>query len=258
MFDDNQEIEVFLLGGSGQNYPVYTVTKENYHNFVHELIKAVGYATATAYDAPVRQVLSHYFKEGERRLWSAEDPVFCAFLTDGAPNPEKSGRVMKQLISGAAADGKPIFFKFLALDGPGCDYELLQSIDDDDDRRFDNTDFVSVEHPERLEMKDLINEFRGFILEVHKLGLLDTAYGIPEKYFNTEDRVSARVIAQDGRAIELPELEALYKKHGGGFFARRSIFGHGHNAQQAVDEMKAHARKNPSGASGKTLAALTL
>lgn len=191
LFDDNQEIEVFLLGGSNP-YGVFTVNKNNFSRFIAQINQQYGFKSATNYDIPVKEVLSHYFPRNQKENWRTEDPVFCAFLTDGAPYPIESGERAKKLIHGAAENGVPIFFKFLALDNGTCNFGLLQSIDDDNTRLFDNTDFVNVKRPEDLTMQDLINEFRGFLLEVHKRQFLLKDYGIPANFLYGEDRVLAR------------------------------------------------------------------
>jgi len=179
-----------LLGDRG-DYRFYKVDRSNFQGFINHVIGEVGYAAETHYDEPIQQVLGHYFPASESGSWGYDDPVFCTYLTDGAPNPEKTGRLAKGLIAQAAAKGMPIFFKFLALHGETRNFQLLQEIDDDKQRRFDNTDFVPVQNPESLTMQDIINEFRGFILEANKLGCLNSNYGIPKKYLNAEDRVKS-------------------------------------------------------------------
>jgi hypothetical protein len=192
LFDDNQEIEVFLLGGPSP-YGIYTVNKENFSTFIKQIDQEHGFKSATNYDVPVRQALEHYFPVKQKGNRKNDDPVFCAFLTDGEPT-DGSGSKAKNLIRDAASQGMPIFFKFLALNQGRCDFALLQSIDDDESRLFDNTDFVEVKKPTDLTMQELINEFRGFVLEMKEKQLISKDYGIPMHFLYDEGRVKNRVI----------------------------------------------------------------
>lgn len=190
LFDDNQEIEVFLLGATAGYQTIYRINQNNFNNFVDWVILQVGYAKETNYVAPIQKVLSYYFSTPPAE-WLHNDPVFCAFLTDGAPNPSESGRLAKREIAKTAQNGAPIFFKFLALHGQDRDFKLLEEIDNDKSRCFDNTDFAPVENPALLTMRDIINEFGGFIKEAHARKLLDTDYGVPTGCINAEGRMKA-------------------------------------------------------------------
>lgn len=205
LFDDNEEIEVFFLGDDRTDYGMRKFSKAEFNRikearqftgfiesiFMEFLTNGCGLAETTHYDKPIKKIIDHYFPLNERAEWKYNDPVFCAFLTDGNPTGS-SGLRAKGLIAKAADEGMPIFFKFLALTGAENKFTLLKEIDDDPERLFDNTDFIEVNNPDLLIMADLINEFRGFILECNYRKLLASSYDIPGHYLDQENRRTAR------------------------------------------------------------------
>jgi hypothetical protein len=199
LFDDNHQVEVFPLGDKA--YPFITIDKNNFTKATELVLTATnGFTEYTNYADPVSEVRKHYFADNSKvntpQLCS-DAPVFALFITDGEPNLKKT-EAMSQFKS---ASHQAIFFKFLALEGKHkSTFEFLNGLDkaavkkDEKDDAFytDNCHLAVLAEPEKLDMQTLIKQYRGWVTEAHKRGLLSHDAGLTKNIdVKSEGRVTS-------------------------------------------------------------------
>jgi stress response protein SCP2 len=139
-FDDDGEVDVWLFG-ERVHQPDGGLTLDNYKSRIAELIRRHSLEYDTKYGTAMSAVRKHYFGAAKDRSEAYPDtvPVYCMFLTDGAPSDK--GVATKQVKNSSF---EPIFWKFMGIGSPST-FSYLNKLDNEVKGRYvDNADFFSV------------------------------------------------------------------------------------------------------------------
>ena len=208
LIDDNQSIELIPFGGKA--YPPIHIDQTNFKEAAQLVFKKVieidakegarpdfekdnkekpatprsvamwdALKNKTNYAAATRAVRSLFFSsKGERtiKLPSKKPPVFAIFITDGDANIERQEAFQEF----ASSTYEAVFWKIIALRGQQLDTEftMLKQIDDAKKGFVDNADHVILNNPSDLTMKQLFNEYRGWLRAVYNERILVENPGI--------------------------------------------------------------------------------
>ena len=188
----------------------------------HELFQYLE--EKTNYAAAIRKVRHHYFNDCSVRQKIQADnelPVFAILLTDGEHNMEieeaenqfKFASYQNIFIKSIGLVGKEMseekineHFKFLTdMDNAkspnkkenSSNYSLWSFLCCATDINYefciDNSDFVAVVDPSKISIQQLINEFRGWLIEAHKVGISKRPPKLDESVkMESEGRISLR------------------------------------------------------------------
>lgn len=168
-FDDDGSMDVWGFAAKHQKYE--DVTLDNLQGYIkriqdsggtgwfRDLLPSLG---GTNNEPPVMQEIVDTFK-------SSKEPVYVVFITDGGIS--QTGKI-KQVIKESA--NYPIFWKFVGLGG--CNYGILEELDDFKDRLIDNTDFFPIDDFQKVSDGDLYDrllvEFSDWLKQVKQHSLL--------------------------------------------------------------------------------------
>lgn len=167
-FDDDGEMDLWGFGDKHKKYP--NVTLDNLDNYIAaiqnsgkrsrwEILPGLG---GINNEPPVMEEIIDYYQDSQR-------PVYIVFITDGGISKT---RAIKDAIRRSA--NYPIFWKFVGLGG--SNYGILKNLDDFVDRRVDNTHFFALDDfatvSDETLYDNLLEEFRAWTEEAHKLGML--------------------------------------------------------------------------------------
>lgn len=208
MFDDDKNIEIIPFGEHANQ--VFNVTLNNYQNIIDDILwKIGGLQNATNYAEAVKKVREYYFGNNSTSTnngnpQSSELPIFVIFVTDGDCNLQFQNQALLQF---KYASYQPIFFKFLAMKGDqkNVAFDFIQRIDDasvinDGNKKvpeiqkhfIDNADVVILSSPDDLTMQDLLNEYKGYLIEANEKGLLDISPLLDMEYAKNEGRIKTK------------------------------------------------------------------
>ncbi len=164
LFDDNGEIETYLF--DSRVHEGETVTLANRDGWTDRAIETKGIFRGTQYAKPLEEL------EGKLTRGAAI-PTFVYFVTDGGNSDRKS---TAEVVTRMA--GLPAFLKFIAV-GREDDFPFLVRLDDLAGREVDNADFFAVADPKTVDENEffelVMQEFRGWLVEARRLGILAAA-----------------------------------------------------------------------------------
>ncbi|MEO3827039.1 VWA domain-containing protein [Actinomadura sp. B10D3] len=191
-FDDNGQIDVWLF--DGQTIHAEPVTLANYATYIQDA--AIRYQNeiwgGTRYGQAMRQIREYYFGSSEvrRTPLSAPVPAYVMFVTDGGT----WGDVPETVEQVRSSSYEPLFWQFMAIGskvdsakpqkfknrrrptGRRREFELLEGLDDLDNRHVDNADFFAVQDPGSLKDEKLyellMTEYPGWLNQAPARGLL--------------------------------------------------------------------------------------
>ena len=168
-FDDDGSMDVWGFAAKHQKYE--DVTLDNLQGYIKRIQDAGGTGWfrdllpslgGTNNEPPVMQEIVDTFK-------SSKEPVYVVFITDGGIS--QTGKI-KQVIKESA--NYPIFWKFVGLGG--CNYGILEELDDFKDRLIDNTDFFPIDDFQKVSDGDLYDrllvEFSDWLKQAKQHSLL--------------------------------------------------------------------------------------
>ena len=140
-FDDNGSMECWLFNDGFKR--LKDVTLNNLYDFIKREAKGLGLG-GTNY-APVMKSVYEEYKR-------SKVPCYVVFITDGDNwDKEEAEERIKEYAK------YPIFWQFVGI---GKDsFSFLESLDDMEGRYVDNADFFSVENPDNITYKQLLDEF---------------------------------------------------------------------------------------------------
>ena len=178
LLDDDGSVELFPFGDIC--YQPIIINKHNYRDAVRLVFESSkGFKETTNYADPISAVREHFFDDktlNKEKSPCEKPPVFVIFITDGEPNVKKD-EAEDQII---ASSFQAIHWHFICLEGKTVrhpddeePFAYLKAWDDMKSKRFvDNVDLQILKDPDDLTFSQLINEFRPWLIEAHKKGLL--------------------------------------------------------------------------------------
>jgi len=182
LFDDNKEVEIFPFGDRA--YPPIVINRLNYHQATELVLDAIDntFKNETNYAEAVRAIRNHYHDDtGKRTTVQSCDkpPVFVIFITDGEPNRE----VTEAINEFRSASHQAIFWKFIALKGKqvDLDFSYLTNIHQNPCQlgfRMDIANLVPLDDPDELTMEKLVKEYKGWLMQAKKEGILTNLVGV--------------------------------------------------------------------------------
>ncbi|MCO6006223.1 VWA domain-containing protein [Actinoallomurus purpureus] len=191
-FDDNGEIDVWLF--DGRTIHAEPVTLANYATYIKDVAKRYQNKIwgGTQYAQAMCKVREHYFGSSQvrRTPLGAPVPVYVMFVTDGGT----WGDIPETVEQVRSSSYEPLFWQFMAI-GSKVDsarpqkfkkgwrrpagrreFELLEGLDDLNNRHVDNADFFAVKDPGTLKDEELyellMTEYPGWFTQAPAKGLL--------------------------------------------------------------------------------------
>lgn len=140
-FDDNGSMECWLFNDGFKR--LKDVTLNNLYDFIKRETEHLGWG-GTNYAPVMKSVYEAY-----RR---SKVPCYVVFITDGDNwDKEEAEERIKEYAK------YPIFWQFVGIGNDS--FSFLESLDDMEGRYVDNADFFSVENPDNITYKQLLDEF---------------------------------------------------------------------------------------------------
>ncbi len=169
-FDDNQAIDVWLFNTSA--HPQGAMGIANFRAFIGTSAARVG--GGTCYAPAMRAVRAHYFGGGGPLDRPApQQPVYCMFVTDGAPFDLTE---TEQQLQQSSHEG--LFWQFMALGARDSEeFAFLRALDDVPGRALENTGFFAVEDPHAIDDERLYSEmmraYPSWVAQARATDLID-------------------------------------------------------------------------------------
>lgn len=144
-FDDNGELECWLFSNGKER--LKAVTKDNYKDYVKQVMKKAHMGMGGTNYAPVLTEMVHYYKDIE----PSSIPAFIIFITDGENwDTEETNDIIRELSE------YNIFVQFVGIGDE--DFRYLKSLDNMKGRKCDNTGFTAVEDMCKMTDEELYTE----------------------------------------------------------------------------------------------------
>ena len=144
-FDDNGELESWLFSNKFKRLDA--VNRENYSNYVKDVMEKSGMGMGGTEYAPVLKDMVTYYKDIE----PSDIPSFIIFITDGENSDKYStDDVIRELSE------YNIFVQFIGIGNER--FEYLRKLDNLEGRKHDNTGFTAVKDMNKLNDQQLYTE----------------------------------------------------------------------------------------------------